>query len=154
MRYLFKVGESVYKTRGTTIIAAPGSINVSSVSLDVSGKVNVGDVVTATAKASGNDVSENERVTWQWYWGDSSSASACSNLIEGATSRTFTITNTYVGKYLVARADGGFGETDSAILGPVSEPGAVELYGVTVEARPPTVPYMWATSSRPKATKR
>lgn len=128
-----KVGESVYKTRGTTIIAAPGSINVSSVSLDVSGKVNVGDVVTATAKASGNDVSENERVTWQWYWGDSSSASACSNLIEGATSRTFTITNTYVGKYLVARADGGFGETDSAILGPVSEPGAVELYGVTVE---------------------
>ena len=125
-----KVGSSTYKTRGTTIIAAPGSINVSSVALSASGKAYVGDTVTATAKASGEDVSENERVSWQWYWGDSSSANACTNKIEGATSRTFAISNAYLGKYLVARANGGFGETASTVLGPIVEPGAVELYGV------------------------
>lgn len=125
-----KVGTSVYKTRGTVIIAAPGSINVSSVALSASGKAYVGDTVTATAKASGEDVSENKRVSWQWYWGDSSSASACTNKIEDATSRTFAVSDAYLGKYLVARANGGFGETASAVLGPIVEPGAVELYGV------------------------
>ena len=131
-----KVGKSSYATRGTQPIAAPGSVNVVSVVLDKTGKAYVGDTLTATAKSSGVDVSENERVTWQWYWGESGRVNACSNKIEGATSREFTVTDAYKGKYLVARADGGFGGTASSVVGPISVPGSVSLYGVTVSGSP------------------
>ena len=131
-----KVGKSSYATRGTRPIAAPGSVNVVSVVLDKTGKAYVGDTLTATAKSSGVDVSENERVTWQWYWGESGTANACSNKIEGATSREFTVTDAYKGKYLVARADGGFGGTASSVVGPISVPGSVSLYGVAVSGSP------------------
>ena len=131
-----KVGKSSHATRGTRPIAAPGSVNVVSVVLDKTGKAYVGDTLTATAKSSGVDVSENERVTWQWYWGESGTANACSNKIEGATSREFTVTDAYKGKYLVARADGGFGGTASSVVGPISVPGSVSLYGVTVSGSP------------------
>lgn len=129
-----KVGDSTYTTAATNPVGAKGSLNITGVSLDKSGKVTVGDVVTATAQASGEDVSENEKVKWQWYWGTSGTASKCTNVIVGATSRSFTASSDYQGKYLVARADGGFGETGPySAVGPVVVPGMVSLYGVTVE---------------------
>ena len=146
-----KVGKSSYATRGTRPIAAPGSVNVVSVVLDKTGKAYVGDTLTATAKSSGVDVSENERVTWQWYWGESGTVNACSNKIEGATSREFTVTDAYKGKYLVARADGGFGGTASSVVGPISVPGSVSLYGVTVLGSPKVGNALMAKAT--KATK-
>lgn len=125
-----KIGDSAYTTKPTNKIAAPGSVNVSSVKLSVSGKVNVGDTITATATASGADVSENERVTWAWYWGESSTT--CTNKIDGVTSRSFTVTDAYEGKYLVAAADGGFGDCTSSYVGPALQPGSVTLYKVEV----------------------
>ena len=125
-----KVGGSTYPTKPTNKIAAPGSVNVSSVKLSASGKVNVGDTITATATASGTDVSDSDRVTWQWYWGES--GTTCTNRIEGATSRSFTVTNAYEGKYLVAAADGGFGDCTSSYVGPAVQPGSVTLYKVEV----------------------
>ena len=125
-----KVGGSTYTTKPTSKIAAPGSVNVSSVKLSASGKVNVGDTITATATASGTDVSDSDRVTWQWYWGES--GTTCTNKIEGATSRSFTVTDAYEGKYLVAAADGGFGDCTSSYVGPAVQPGSVTLYKVEV----------------------
>lgn len=125
-----KVGGSTYPTKPTNKIAAPGSVNVSSVKLSASGKVNVGDTITATATASGTDVSDSDRVTWQWYWGES--GTTCTNKIEGATSRSFTVTDAYEGKYLVAAADGGFGDCTSSYVGPAVQPGSVTLYKVEV----------------------
>lgn len=125
-----KVGGSTYTTKPTSKIAAPGSVNVSSVKLSTSGKVNVGDTITATATASGTDVSDSNRVTWQWYWGES--GTTCTNKIEGATSRSFAVTDAYEGKYLVAAADGGFGDCTSSYVGPAVQPGSVTLYKVEV----------------------
>lgn len=125
-----KVGGSTYPTKPTNKIAAPGSVNVSSVKLSTSGKVNVGDTITATATASGTDVSDSDCVTWQWYWGES--GTTCTNKIEGVTSRSFTVTDAYEGKYLVAAADGGFGDCTSSYVGPAVQPGSVTLYKVEV----------------------
>lgn len=125
-----KVGGSTYSTKPTNKIAAPGSVNVSSVKLSASGKVNVGDTITATATASGTDVSDSDRVTWQWYWGES--GTTCTNKIKGAASRSFTVTDAYEGKYLVAVADGGFGDCTSSYVGPAVQPGSVTLYKVEV----------------------
>lgn len=129
-----KAGGDSYANRGTTLVTAADSVSVSSVTLDKSGKVYVGDVISATAKSGTTDVSADSRVSWQWYYGDSSSVSACTNEITGATSRTFTVTADLFGKYLVAKATSASGETTPCVaVGPVSEAGAVELYGVTVE---------------------
>ncbi|MGE9912503.1 InlB B-repeat-containing protein [Collinsella sp. SGI.241] len=129
-----KAGGDSYANRGTTLVTAADSVSVSSVTLDKSGKVYVGDVISATAKSGTTDVSADSRVSWQWYYGDSSSVSACTNKITGATSRTFTVTADLFGKYLVAKATSASGETTPYVaVGPVSEAGAVELYGVTVE---------------------
>ena len=130
------VGGSTYTTTATMKIAAPGSVNVTSVSLDASGKVNVGATLTATASAASGDVTDDTHVTWAWYYGDSSSAT--DTKIEGATGNTLELTQELVdeydllGKYVEARADGGFGEEDSSAVGPVIVPGAVELYRVEV----------------------
>ena len=129
-----KAGGDSYANRGTTLVTAADSVSVSSVTLDKSGKVYAGDVISATAKSGSTDVSADSRVSWQWYYGDSSSVSACTNKITGATSRTFTVTADLFGKYLVAKATSASGETTpNGAVGPVSEAGAVELYGVTVE---------------------
>lgn len=129
-----KAGGDSYANRGTTLVTAADSVSVSSVTLDKSGKVYAGDVISATAKSGTTDVSADSRVSWQWYYGDSSSVSACTNTITGATSRTFTVTADLFGKYLVAKATSASGETTPYVaVGPVSEAGAVELYGVTVE---------------------
>ena len=129
-----KAGGDSYANRGTTLVTAADSVSVSSVTLDKSGKVYAGDVISATAKSGTTDVSADSRVSWQWYYGDSSSVSACTNKITGATSRTFTVTADLFGKYLVAKATSASGETTPHVaVGPVSEASAVELYGVTVE---------------------
>ncbi len=74
-------------------------------------------------------MSDNTRVVWSWYYGDSSNS--CNNKIEGAQGNTFTVTDAYLGKYIQVRADGGFGE-EKATRGPVVEAGAVALHHVEV----------------------
>lgn len=124
-----KIGSSDYTTKGTSLIGAAGSVNITSVKLDKTGEANVGEAITATANAVSGDVTANERVSWSWYYGDTSTA--CTTKIDGATSNTFTPDATYAGKYIQARANGGFGEEkSSAVL--VVEAGSVELYGVEV----------------------
>lgn len=123
-----KIGSGKYTTRATSVIAAAGSVNVTKVQFEGStGKVNVGDTLTASATAASGDVSDNPRVAWSWYYGDSSTS--CNTKIEGAQSNTFTVTDAYLGKYIQARADGGFGEVE-ATRGPVVEAGAVALHHV------------------------
>lgn len=125
-----KIGSSDYTTKGTSLIGGAGSVNITSVKLDKTGEANAGEAITATANAASGDVSSNEHVAWSWYCGDTSST--CSTKIDGATTNMFTPDATYAGKYVQARANGGFGEEkSSAIL--VVEAGSVELYGVTVE---------------------
>lgn len=125
-----KIGSSKYTTHATSVIAAAGSINVTKVQFEGStGKVNVGDTLTATAATASGDVSDNARVVWSWYYGDSSNS--CNNKIEGAQGNAFTVTDVYLGKYIQVRADGGFGE-EKATRGPVVEAGAVALHHVEV----------------------
>ena len=125
-----KVGDSKRTTRGTNLIGAATSVNVTSVKLDKMGEANAGEIITATANAASGDVTANERVSWSWYFGDT--ASTCTTKIDGATTNTFTPDASYASKYVVACANGGFGdEKSSAVL--VVEAGSVELYGVTVE---------------------
>lgn len=125
-----KIGSSQYSTRATSIIAAAGSINVTRVQFEgPTGKVNVGDVLKAAATAASGDVSDNPRVAWSWYYGDSSTS--CNTKIDGAQSNTLTVTDAYLGKYIQARADGGFGEVKAG-RGPVVEAGAVTLHHVEV----------------------
>lgn len=125
-----KIGNSDYTTKGSSLIGAAGSINITSVKLDKKGEANADEAITASANAASGDVTSNERVTWSWYYGDASTA--CTTKIDGATGNTFTPDATYAGKYIQARANGGFGdEKSSAVL--VVEAGSVELYGVTVQ---------------------
>ena len=124
-----KIGSSDYTTKGTSLVGAAGSVNITKVKLDKTGEANAGEAITATANAASGDVSSNEHVAWSWYYGDTSSA--CTTKIDGVTTNTFTPDETYAGKYVQACANGGFGEEkSSAVL--VVEAGSVELYGVTV----------------------
>lgn len=123
-----KIGSSDYTTKGTSLVGAAGSVNITKVKLDKTGEANAGEAITATANAASGDVSSNEHVVWSWYYGDTSSA--CTTKIDGATTNTFTPDEAYAGKYVQACANGGFGEEkSSAVL--VVEAGSVELYGVT-----------------------
>lgn len=125
-----KIGGSDYTTKGTSLIGAAGSVNITSVKLDKTGEASVGEAITATANAASGDVTANERVAWSWYCGDT--AKTCTTKIDGAATNTFAPDASYAGKYVVACANGGFGdEKSSAVL--VVEAGSVELYGVTVE---------------------
>ena len=125
-----KIGGSGYTTKGTSRIGAADSVNITSVKLDKTGEVNAGEAITATANAASGDVTANERVAWSWYCGDT--AKTCTTKIDGAATNTFAPDASYAGKYVVACANGGFGdEKSSAVL--VVEAGSVELYGVTVE---------------------
>lgn len=123
-----KVGGSTYTTRATSKIAAAGSVNVTSVKIDKTGKLRVGDAVTATATAASGDVTNDPGVVWAWYCGDS--AYTTDEKIEGAAGSSLVVTEALLGKFLEARADGGYGEKDSSAAGPVVKNGSVELYKV------------------------
>ena len=124
-----KIGNSEYDTKGTSLIGAAGSISITKVTLDRTGEATIGQKITATAKSGSDDVTSSPKVTWSWYYGDSSSA--CNTKIEGANTNSFTPDATLANKYVHARANGGFGDEQSSAL-PVVEAGAVDLYGVTV----------------------
>ena len=123
-----KVGDSKAATRVTKVIGAAGSINVTSVAMNKSGNLYPGDVVMASATSGSDDVTSNEKVTWSWYYGNT--AAAATTRIEGATTSSLTVTEDMMGAYLVARADGGFGEVKSSAAGPVVQKGAFKLYKV------------------------
>lgn len=135
-----KIG-SFSKTNNTgALVAATGSINITKVSMSPSsGKVEVGSTITATAKAGSTDVTTDSHVTWQWYKGTSNTASSCNTPIEGETGNTLTVTAALKGCYVVAKANGGYGEQKPYYAaGPVSVAGQVELYDVQFEGSPAT----------------
>ena len=124
-----KIGSSDYTTKGTSLIGASGSVNITKITLDRTVEAKVGEKITATAKSGSDDVTSSPKVTWSWYCGDS--PSTCDSKIEGADTNSFTPDATLANKYVQARANGGFGDEQSSTL-PVVEAGAVDLYGVTV----------------------
>lgn len=133
-----KIGSSSMANSTGALVAAAGSINVTSVTMGpTSGKVEVGSTITATAKAGSADVTTDSHVTWQWYKGTSSYASSCNTPIEGETGNTLTVTAALKGCYVVAKANGGYGEQKPYYaVGPVSVAGQVELYDVQFEGSP------------------
>lgn len=135
-----KIGSSSLTNSTGALVAAVGSINVTSVTMSpTSGKVEVGSTITATAKAGSADVTTDSHVTWQWYKGTSNTASSCNTPIEGETGNTLTVTAALKGCYVVAKANGGYGEQKPYYAaGPVSVAGQVELYDVQFEGSPAT----------------
>lgn len=124
-----KIGSSDYTTKGTSLIGASGSVNITKITLDRTVEAKVGEKITATAKSGSDDVTSSPKVIWSWYYGDS--PSTCNTKIEGADTNSFTPGVALANKYVQARANGGFGDEQSSTL-PVVEAGAVDLYGVTV----------------------
>ena len=137
-----KIGSLSLTNSTGALVAAAGSVNVTSVTMSPSsGKVEVGSTITATAKAGSTDVTSDSHVTWQWYKGTSSYASSCNTPIEGETSNTLTVTAALKGFYVVAKANGGYGEQRPSsyyAAGPVSVAGQVELYDAQFEGSPAT----------------
>ena len=135
-----KIGSLSLTNSTGALVAAAGSVNVTSVTMSpTSGKVEVGSTITATAKAGSTDVTADSHVTWQWYKGTSSYASSCNTPIEGETGNTLTATAALKGYYVVAKANGGYGEQKPYYAaGPVSVAGQVELYDVQFEGSPAT----------------
>lgn len=135
-----KIGSSSMTNSTGALVAAAGSINGISVTMSpTSGKVEVGSTITATAKAGSTDVTADSHVTWQWYKGTSRYASSCNTPIEGETGNTLTVTAALKGYYVVAKANGGYGEQKPYYAaGPVSVAGQVELYDVQFEGSPAT----------------
>lgn len=135
-----KIGSSSTTNSTGALVVAAGSINVSSVTMSpTSGKVEVGSTITATAKAGSTDVTTDSHVTWQWYKGTAKYASSCNTPIEGETGNTLTVTAALKGYYVVAKANGGYGEEKPYYAaGPVSVAGQVELYDVQFEGSPAT----------------
>ncbi len=137
-----KIGSYSLTNSTGALVAATGSINITKVSMSPSsGKVEVGSTITATAKAGSTDVTTDSHVTWQWYKGTSNAASSCNTPIEGETGNTPTVTAALKGYYVVAKANGGYGEQKPSsyyAAGPVSVAGQVELYDVQFEGSPAT----------------
>lgn len=137
-----KIGSSSKVNSTGALVAAAGSINGISVTMSPSsGKVEVGSTITATATAGSTDVTTDSHVTWQWYKGTSNTASSCNTPIEGETGNTLTVTAALKGYYIVAKANGGYGEqrpNSYYAAGPVSIAGQVELYDVQFEGSPAT----------------
>lgn len=135
-----KIGSSSMTNSTDALVAAAGSIHVTSVTMSpTSGKVEVGSTITATAKAGSTDVTTDSHVTWQWYKGTAKYASSCNTPIEGETGNTLTVTAALKGYYVVAKANGGYGEEKPYhAAGPVSVAGQVELYDVQFEGSPAT----------------
>ena len=121
-----KIGSSSKVNSTGALVAAAGSINGISVTMSpTSGKVEVGSTITATAKAGSTDVTTDLHVSWQWYKGTSRYASSCNTPIEGETGNTLTVTAALKGYYVVAKANGGYGEQKPYYAaGPVSVAGA------------------------------
>lgn len=135
-----KIGSSSKVNSTGALVAAAGSIHVTSVTMSpTSGKVEVGSTITATAKAGSTDVTNDSHVTWQWYKDTSNTTSSCNTPIEGETGNTLTVTAALKGYYVVAKANGGYGEQKPYYAaGPVSVAGQVELYDVQFEGSPAT----------------
>ena len=135
-----KIGSSSLTNSTGALVAAAGAINITSVTMSpASGKVEVGSTITATAKAGSTDVTADSHVSWQWYKGTSKYASSCNTPIEGETGNTLTVTAALKGYYVVAKANGGYGEQKPYYAaGPVSVAGQVELYDVQFEGSPAT----------------
>ena len=137
-----KIGSYSLTNSTGALVAATGSINITKVSMSPSsGKVEVGSTITATATAGSTDVTTDSHVTWQWYKGTSNTASSCNTPIEGETGNTLTVTAALKGYYVVAKANGGYGEQRPDgyyAAGPVSIAGQVELYDVQFEGSPAT----------------
>ncbi len=135
-----KIGSSSLTNSTGALVAAAGSINVTSVTMSPSsGKVEVGSTIAATAKVGSTDVTTDSHVTWQWYRGTSRYASSCDTPIKGETGNTLTVTAALKGCYVVAKANGGYGEQKPYYAaGPVSVAGQVELYDVQFEGSPAT----------------
>lgn len=137
-----KIGSYSLTNSTGALVAATGSINITKVSMSPSsGKVEVGSTITATAKAGSTDVTTDSHVTWRWYKGTSNAASSCNTPIEGETGNTLTVTAALKGYYVVAKANGGYGEQKPSsyyAAGPVSVAGQVELYDVQFEGSPAT----------------
>ena len=135
-----KIGSSSKTNSTGALVAAAGSVNVTSVTMSpTSGKVEVGSTITATAKAGSTDVTTDSHVTWQWYKGTSNYASSCNTPIEGETGSTLTVSAALKGYYVVVKANGGYGEQKPYYAaGPVSVAGQVELYDVQFEGSPAT----------------
>ena len=136
-----KIGSSSLPNSTGALVVAAGSINVTSVTMSpTSGKVEVGSTITATAKAGSTDVTADPHVSWQWYKGTSNRANSCNMPIEGETGSTLTVTAALKGYYVVAKANGGYGEQKPSYYaaGPVSVAGQVELYDVQFEGSPAT----------------
>ena len=135
-----KIGSSSLTNSTGALVAAAGSINITSVTMSpTSGKVEVGSTITATAMAGSTDVTTDSHVTWQWYMGTSRYASSCDTPIKGETGNTLTVTAALKGCYVVAKANGGYGEQKPYYAaGPVSVAGQVELYDVQFEGSPAT----------------
>lgn len=135
-----KIGSSSMTNSTGALIAAAGSINITSVTMSpTSGKVEVGSTITAPAMAGSTDVTTDSHVTWQWYMGTSRYASSCDTPIKGETGNTLTVTAALKGCYVVAKANGGYGEQKPYYAaGPVSVAGQVELYDVQFEGSPAT----------------
>lgn len=135
-----KIGSSSLTNSTGALVAAAGSINVTSVTMSpTSDKVEVGSTITATAKAGSTDVTADSHVAWQWYKGTSKYASSCNTPIEGETGNTLTVTAALKGYYVVAKASGGYDEQKPYYAaGPVSVAGQVELYDVQFEGSPAT----------------
>ena len=133
-----KIGSSSMANNTGALVAATGSINVTNVTMSpTSGKVEVGSTITATAKAGSTDVTADSHVTWQWYKGTSNTASKCDTPIKGETGNALTVTAALKGYYVVAKANGGYGEQKPYYAaGPVSVAGQVELYDVQFEGSP------------------
>ena len=133
-----KIGSSSLTNSTGALVAAAGSINVTSVTMSpTSGKVEVGSTITATAKVGSTDVTADPHVSWQWYKGTSNRANSCNTPIEGETGSTLTVTAALKGYYVVAKANGGYGEQKPYYAaGPVSVAGQVELYDVQFEGSP------------------
>lgn len=137
-----KIGSYSLTNSTGALVAATGSINITKVSMSPSsGKVEVGSTITATATAGSTDVTTDSHVTWQWYKGTSNTANSCNTPIEGETGNTLTVTAALKGYYVVAKANGGYGEqrpNGYYAAGPVSIAGQVELYDVQFEGSPAT----------------
>lgn len=130
-----KVGDAK-TTRATMAVAAAGSVYVSSVAVEPSGKVQTGTTLKARALSGSTDVTASQRVAWSWYWATSDSSGAQWHRIEGEAvggenGSTLQVTALLRGYYLKAVANGGY-EDASQVVGPVVEAGAVELHHVTV----------------------
>lgn len=136
------VGESSKTISPSNRIAKAGSFYVDKVTVLANGeassssdKIEAGTVLSATAADSaGNDASS--RVTWKWYASSSPYSASDSDVVSGETSSTFTVPSdsSYLGKYIFASANGGFGETKSQAAGQVGVAGAVDLHSVEASA--------------------